>query len=234
MAVHEIVSPEEWLDARREHLVKEKELTRLRDELSQERRDLPWVKINKEYVFEGTEGRESLSDLFDGRRQLLVYHFMFDPAWDEGCKVCSWFADHYSGTAIHLKHRDVSMVTVSRAPLEKLHAYRKRMGWDIKWVSSSGSDFNYDYHVSCTVEEQEKGEVFYNFQKSKFVSAESPGISAFYKDDGSIYHTYSSYARGLDILIGSYNLLDLVPMGRNESDLPFTMAWINYRDKYDD
>lgn len=230
---HQVVSREKWLNARRAHLAKEKEFTRLRDQLSQERRDLPWVKVEKTYTFDGPQGKETLADLFDGRSQLLVYHFMYDPAWDEGCKSCSFLADHYDPAVIHLKQRDVSMVTVSRAPLAQLQAYQKRMGWSFKWVSSFDSDFNYDYNVSFTDNEAETGEVYYNFKQSPYFSSEGPGISAFCRDeDGTIYHTYSGYARGLDMFLGTYHLLDIVPKGRDESDLPYSMDWVRRHDEY--
>ncbi len=235
MENHQVVSREEWLDARKKHLANEKEFSRLRDKLSQERRELPWVKVDKEYVFEGPDGNETLSELFDGRSQLLVYHFMFDPSWEEGCKSCSFLADNYSGAITHLNHRDVTMVTISKAPLDKLEAFKKRMGWNFKWVSSFGNDFNRDYHVSFTSEEVEKGETYYNYEVCKFPSTEGPGISVFSKDkNGNIYHTYSSYARGLDMFIGTYNLLDLVPKGRDEAELSYTMEWIRHHDKYAD
>lgn len=234
MKNHKVVSREEWLVARKEHLAKEKELTRLRDQLSRERRDLPWVKVDKEYAFDGPNGRETLSDLFEGRNQLLVYHFMFDPSWSEGCKSCSFWADNYSNIIVHLNHRDVTMVTISKAPLDILEAYKKRMGWKFKWVSSFHTDFNRDYHVSFTPEERQKGEVYYNYGGSKFFSSEGPGISVYYKDETArIFHTYSCYARGLDMVNGAYHLLDLVPKGRDEADLPHSMAWLRHRDKYE-
>jgi len=235
MLNHKIVTRDEWLDARQKHLAKEKEFTRLRDQLSQERRELPWVKVDREYIFNGPNGKENLSELFEDKPQLLVYHFMFDPAWDEGCPMCSYFADSYSGAIVHLKQRGVTMVTVSKAPLDKLERFKERMGWRFKWVSSYDNDFNLDYHVSFTADEKEKGEVYYNYGTSAYFESEGPGISAFLKDaDGNIFHTYSSYARGLDMLIGAYNLLDLVPKGRDEADLPWPMAWIRHHDKYGD
>jgi predicted dithiol-disulfide oxidoreductase (DUF899 family) len=234
MENHKIVLREEWLVARKKHLAKEKEFTHLRDRLSQQRRDLPWVKVEKDYVFDGPNGNETLSELFEGRHQLLVYHFMFDADWEEGCPMCSYLADNYSGAIVHLAQRDVTMVTVSKAPLNKLEAFKQRMGWRFKWVSSIGNDFNRDFHVSFTPEEKEKGEVYYNYGTHPYFESEGPGISVFYKDEnGNILHTYSSYARGLDMLIGAYNLLDLVPKGRDEADLPWRMAWIRHHDKYD-
>jgi len=234
MTAHKVVSQEEWVAARKELLAKEKEFTQLRDQLSQHRRELPWVKIEKEYIFDGPNGKEALAELFTGRSQLLVYHFMFDPSWTEGCKSCSFWADNFNGIIVHLNHRDVTMVAISRAPLPQLEAFKKRMGWNFKWVSSFGADFNRDYHVSFTPEEREKGEVYYNYGTSKFFSPEGPGISAFFKDgDGDIFHTYSSYARGLDMLNGAYHHLDLAPKGRDEAGLPSPQAWVRHHDKYD-
>lgn len=230
-----VVSRSEWLAARKQFLSKEKEFTRLRDQLSAGRRALPWVKVDREYVFDAPGGRESLSDLFAGRSQLIVYHFMFGPDWNEGCKSCSFWADNFNGIDVHLKHRDVTLLAVSRAPLEKLEAYRKRMGWGFKWVSSFGNDFNRDFHVSFTREEISKGNVFYNYQMQKFPVEEAPGISVFFKDaKGEVFHTYSCYARGLDMLNGAYHYLDLAPKGRDEDGQAYTMAWLRHRDRYED
>ena len=230
--MNQIVSHEEWLEARKGLLQKEKEFTRLRDELTEQRRGLPWERVDGEYVFDGPDGRESLADLFDGRSQLMIYHFMFHPDWDDACKSCSFWADNYNGMLVHLNHRDVTFVTVSRAPLEKLQAFKQRMGWEFKWVSSHGNDFNRDYNVSFTPEEM-KGNVFYNYRMTNFPAPEAPGLSVFYKDgDGSVYHTYSCYARGLDILNGTYNHLDMTPKGRDEDDLPYTMEWLRLKDRY--
>ena len=227
------VTSEEWLAARKDHLAKEKEFTKLRDELSQQRRDLPWEKVDKEYVFEGINGRESLADLFAGRSQLIVYHFMFGPDWDAGCQSCSFWADHYDGIIQHLNHRDVTMVTVSRAPLDRLEDYRKRMGWGFKWMSSLENEFNRDYQVSFTEEDLKKGETYYNYTTRKDGGEEAPGISVFYRDEnGDVFHTYSTYARGLDMENGAYHLLDLVPKGRDEADSP--MAWLRRHDVYED
>jgi predicted dithiol-disulfide oxidoreductase (DUF899 family) len=235
MQNHKVVSREGWLVARKELLAKEKEFTRLRDQLSQQRRELPWVRVEKEYIFDGPNGKETLAELFAGRSQLLIYHFMFDPSWNEGCKSCSFWADNYNGIIVHLNHRDVTMVTISRAPLEKLEAYKKRMGWSFKWVSSFGNDFNRDYHVSFTPEEQEKGEVYYNYKMGRPFSSEGPGVSVFSKDEsGNIFHTYSCYARGLDMLNGAYHSLDLVPKGRDEAGLSSPQAWVRRHDQYDD
>ena len=235
MQNYKVVSKDKWLAARREHLAKEKEFTRLRDQLSQERRELPWVKVEKEYLFDGPNGKETLPDLFDGRSQLIVYHFMYGPDWAEGCPSCSFWADNFNGIVIHLNHRDINLGAVSRARRDQLEAYQKRMGWSFKWVSSFGSDFNRDYHVSFTPEEMKKGEVFYNFRINKFPSDEAPGISVFYKNEqGDVFHTYSCYARGLDMLNGAYHFMDLAPKGRDEDDLPYSMAWLRHHDKYAD
>lgn len=235
MEPHPVVSRAAWLEARRAYLAKEKEFTRVRDQLSQQRRALPWVKVEKAYHFHGPDGQESLSELFAGRSQLLVYHFMFGPDWDEGCPSCSFWADNYQGIIVHLHQRDVTVVTISRAPLDKLEAYKKRMGWDFKWVSSLQTDFNYDYYVSSTPEELASGEpVYYNYERRGFPSSERPGISVFYRDEtGTVFHTYSCYARGLDMLNGAYHLLDLLPKGRDEADLPYPMAWVRRHDEYD-
>ena len=234
MDTHRVVSREEWVAARLGLLREEKELTRLRDQLSQARRELPWVRVTKEYVFDGPNGPKTLSDLFAGRGQLLVYHFMFDPSWSEGCKSCSFWADNFNGAVVHLGQRDVTMVAVSRSPHEKLEAFRKRMGWSFKWVSSFHTDFNRDYHVSFSPEELAAGKVLYNYSPSDFGSPEAPGISVFYTEkDGSIFHTYSCYARGLDAINGAYQLLDLLPKGRDEEGLPYPMAWVRYHDAYD-
>jgi predicted dithiol-disulfide oxidoreductase (DUF899 family) len=235
MPNHKIASKDEWLAARRLHLSKEKEFTRLRDRLSAERRELPWVKVEKQYVFDGPRGKETLADLFDGRSQLIVYHFMFHPSWSEGCPSCSFWADNFNGIIVHLNHRDVTMVAISKAPFEKLDAYKKRMGWTFKWLSSSGNDFNRDYHVSFSPEEMQKGEMVYNYTTTKFPAEEAPGISVFYRDEArEIFHTYSCYARGLDMLNGAYHYLDLVPKGRDEDNLSYHMEWLRRHDQYKD
>ncbi len=227
---HPVVSPEEWLSARKAFLKEEKEVTRRLDALSAKRRALPWVKVDKDYVFDGPGGKETLADLFGSNSQLIVYHFMFGPGWKEGCPGCSFLSDHIDGANLHLAHHDVSLVVVSRAPWQEFQAFKKRMGWHFKWMSSYGSDFNYDYHVSATEEELKSGKAFYNFEMGE-ANDELPGISVFYKDDeGEIYHTYSAYARGGDILIGAHNYLDLTPKGRNEDE---TMNWVRHHDKYD-
>jgi predicted dithiol-disulfide oxidoreductase (DUF899 family) len=229
----EVVSAAEWLVARKDLLNREKEFSRQRDALNAARRKLPMVKVEKEYVFEGPDGKETLDDLFEGRSQLIIYHFMLGPRWEEGCKSCSYLADHFDGANWHLPHRDTTLVVVSRAPLPEIQAYKKRMGWRFKWVSSYGSDFNFDYHVSFTEEEEKKNKVYYNYEKAEFMSDELPGLSVFYKDeDGNVFHTYSAYARGLDQLVGTYNFLDLTPKGRDE-DPESTMSWVRRHDQYD-
>lgn len=234
MSDHRVVSRAEWLEARRTLLAAEKALTRERDRLSEARRALPWVKVETPYVFDTAKGEASLADLFDGRSQLIVYHFMFGPDWNEGCKSCSFWMDNFSGIDVHLAQRDVSFVTVSRAPLAKLEAFKRRMGWNFRWVSSLGSDFNFDFHVSFTDAEKAAGQVAYNYGERMFFSSEGPGMSVFRRgEDGAVYHTYSCYARGLDPLNGAYQLLDLTPNGRDEAGLPYPMAWVRLRDKYE-
>lgn len=232
---HKIVSREAWIAARQAHLAKEKELTRARDRLSAERRALPWVKVDKPYVFATPAGKKTLADLFDGRSQLIVYHFMLGPGWVEGCPSCSLLADHFDGMLPHLAQRDVAFAAVSRAPLPEIEAYKKRMGWRFPWVSSHGTDFNADYHVSFALDAEGNGRGMYNYAEQDIASDEMPGLSVFYRDaDGSVFHTYSAYARGLDILIGAYNFLDLAPKGRDEDALPWTMAWVRRHDEYAD
>lgn len=235
MPNNRVVSRDEWVTARTRHLAKEKEFTRLRDELSRARRELPWVKIDKAYVFDTSAGPETLAELFAGRSQLIVYHFMYGPDWSDGCKSCSFWADNFDGAIVHLNHRDVTMIAVSRAPLATLLAYRKRMGWRFEWVSSFGNEFNRDFGVSFTSEEMAKGEMIYNFRVGKFPSDEAPGISVFYRSaNEEVFHTYSCYARGLDMLNGAYHYLDLVPKGRDEDGLDYPMAWVRHHDKYAD
>ena len=227
-----VVSEAEWLVARKDLLTREKELTRLRDEVSRHRRELPWVKVDKEYVFDGPKGKETFADLFVGRSQLIVYHFMLGPGWEEGCKSCSYLADHFDGANWHLPHRDVTFVVVSCAPLSEIEPFKKRMGWRFKWVSSHGNDFNFDYHVSATEEERAKGKMYYNYKTDELIGEEMPGLSVFYRDEnGDVFHTYSTYARGLDILVGAYNFLDLVPKGRDENP-DSTMDWVRHHDRY--
>jgi predicted dithiol-disulfide oxidoreductase (DUF899 family) len=234
VANHKIVSPEEWTKARTALLAQEKEFTRQRDELSRQRRELPWVKVTEQYVFDGPRGKESLADLFHGRSQLIVYHFMLGPDWKEGCPSCSFLMDHIDGALVHLNARDVAFAAVSRAPLPQIEAFKKRMGWRFNWVSSHANNFNFDFHVSFTKEEMAQGKVYYNYGMTKFGSTEAPGASVFTKDaSGDVYHTYSCYARGLDILLGTYNYLDLTPKGRNEEGLASTMSWVRHHDRYE-
>jgi predicted dithiol-disulfide oxidoreductase (DUF899 family) len=231
---HEIVSRKEWLAARKALLTLEKEETKLRDKVRAERLALPWIKVDKAYTFNTPEGQKSLADLFDGRSQLVVYHFMYGPDWEAGCPGCSFLADHIDGMLPHLNHHDVTMIAVSRAPLEKLMAYRRRMGWKFPWVSSHGSDFNFDYHVSFTKEELASGKVLYNYRETPSAEAhdELPGLSAFFKDeDGTIYHTYSDYARGGEELLGTLMVLDRAPRGRNETG---TLSFVKRKDEYED
>jgi predicted dithiol-disulfide oxidoreductase (DUF899 family) len=231
---HKIVSHEEWVSARKQLLFQEKEFTRARDELSRQRRELPWERVQKSYEFEGPNGKETLSDLFAGKSQLIVYHFMFDPAWEAGCRSCSFWADNFNGIDIHLKHRDATFLAISRAPYSKLQAYRKRMNWNFKWISSFGSDFNFDYGVSFTPE-QLTGGILQNYGSSKPPGEDTVGISVFYKDaGGQIFHTYSCYSRGVDLLNGAYNYLDLTPKGRDEGNQPYSQAWVRRHDEYED
>ena len=230
---HKVVSESEWIEARKELLKKEKEFTVLRDQLSQQRRDLPWVQVNKEYVFDGPNGKQPLSELFDGRSQLIVYHLMYDSTWDAACPSCSFWADNFNDINVHLNQRDVTMIAISKAPYSKIDAYKKRMGWDFKWVSSFDTDFNFDYYVSFTPEELAKKKAFYNFISQDPHTSEREGVSVFYKDTiGRVFHTYSAYERGIDILNNTYNYLDLVPKGRDENGYDFPMAWVRRHDEY--
>jgi predicted dithiol-disulfide oxidoreductase (DUF899 family) len=234
MAEHPVVSHEEWLAARRKLLSEEKAFTRERDALSQRRREMPWERVEKNYCFEGPEGSLSLADLFDGRSQLLVYHFMLGPNWENGCKSCSFWADNYNGIDVHLAQRDVTLAAISRAPYPKIAAFRLRMGWSFAWYSSFGDDFNYDFHVSFHPADLKSREVEYNFEMRKMGMDEMPGISVFARNQaGEIFHTYSCYARGLDMLNGAYHLLDLTPKGRDEDGLPFSMSWVRHHDRYE-
>ncbi len=231
---HKVVSSEEWLKARKAFLAEERAFTHQRDALSRKRRELPWVKVEKPYVFDGPQGPVSLKDLFQTRSQLIVYHFMFGPGWKEGCPSCSFLADHFGGMLPHLAARDVSFAVVSRAPIGEIGPFQQRMGWNFLWVSSNRNDFNHGYHVSFTPEEKAGGSVYYNYGPSAFPSDEAPGASVFHKDsNGDIFHTYSTYARGLDILLGAYNFLDLAPKGRDEENVvPYPMAWVRHHDRY--
>jgi predicted dithiol-disulfide oxidoreductase (DUF899 family) len=231
---HPVVSRDEWLAGRKRLLAREKELTRLRDAIAEERRALPWVRIDKTYLFDAPEGRRTLAELFEGRRQLLVQHFMFAPGWDQGCPSCSFMADHADGMTMHLAHRDVTLVAVSRAPLADIERFRRRMGWRFKWVSSHGSDFNYDFGVSFTPEQVAAGELPYNYGTWPFAYEEWPGISVFLKGDpGDVFHTYSTYGRGVEVMMGTYDMLDLTPKGRDERDVEYKMEWVRHHDRYD-
>jgi predicted dithiol-disulfide oxidoreductase (DUF899 family) len=229
------VSRDEWLAARKALLVKEKEFTRMRDELNAERRALPWVKVEKRYEFDGPDGKESLGDLFGGRSQLIVKHFMLGPDWQEGCVGCSFEVDHVGGALVHLEHHDVSYVVVSRAPLAKIEIFKRRMGWRFKWVSSFGSDFNYDFHVSFTADDIARGEAYYNYELQKIGIDELSGRSVFYRDAaGDIFHTYSSFARGGEMFLGTYSFLDITPKGREETVNGNLTDWVRHHDRYDD
>jgi len=234
MAEHITVSHEEWLAARRKLLEEEKALTRQRDALARRRREMPWEQVEKDHQFEGPQGRRSLADLFDGRSQLIVYHFMLGPDWEAGCKSCSFWADNFNGIDIHLAHRDVTLAAISRAPYPKIAAFKQRMGWSFAWYSSFGDDFNYDFKVSFEPADLKSGDVEYNFETRKLRMDEMPGVSVFARNEaGEIFHTYSCYARGLDTLNGAYQLLDLTPKGRDEDGLPFSMSWVRHHDRYE-
>ncbi|HYD59478.1 MAG TPA: thioredoxin family protein [Noviherbaspirillum sp.] len=231
---HPVVSRDRWIAERKALLTHEKELTSLRDQIAQERRALPWVRIEKNYVFDGLEGPRSLVDLFEGRHQLLVQHFMFGPGWEQGCPSCSFMADHIDGMNVHLAHRDITFVAVSRAPLADIERFRQRMNWQFKWMSSHDSGFNRDFGVSFTQEELATGEVYYNYQKGFFPAEEAPGISVFYKDDaGEVFHTYSTFGRGVEVMMGAYMLMDLTPKGRDERDVFYKMEWVRHHDRYE-
>jgi predicted dithiol-disulfide oxidoreductase (DUF899 family) len=231
---HKVVSNGEWIEARKAFLAKEKELTRMRDRLAQQRMELPWRRVAKEYVFEGPQGKERLADLFGGKSQLMVYHFMFGPGWEAGCPSCSIVGDNMNGNVVHLADRDVTLLAVSRATFPEIERFKRRMGWGFKWVSSHGSDFNWDFNVSFTKEDMERGKVHYNYADGYFPSEEGPGMSVFYKDEsGEIFHTYSTFARGGEPLVGVYNFLDLVPKGRGEDGFAFPMAWVRHHDRYE-
>jgi len=231
---HPVVSGDQWVAERKKLLAREKELTQLRDQIARERRALPWERIEKDYVFDSTEGRRSLAELFEGRRQLIVQHFMFGPGWEQGCPSCSFMADNTDGMTIHLAHRDIAWVAISRAPLADIERFRRRMGWQFKWVSSHDSDFNHDFHVSFTQEERSRGEVHYNYRTLPFPTEEAPGVSVFYKDDaGAVFHTYSTFGRGVEVMMGAYDMMDLTPKGRDEKDVPYKMEWVRHHDRYD-
>jgi predicted dithiol-disulfide oxidoreductase (DUF899 family) len=234
MEMPKVVSHEEWRKTRRDLLAAEKEFTRQRDALTRRRMAMPWERVEKNYVFDTPDGKRPLAELFEGRRQLLVQHFMFGPGWEQGCPSCSFMADHADGMNVHLAHRDVTFMAVSRAPLAEIERFRRRMGWQFKWVSSHGTDFNRDFGVSFTPEEVAGGEVDYNYGKWPHPHEELPGISVFYRDDaGDVFHTYSTYGRGVEVMMGTYNMLDLVPKGRDEDHLRFTMEWVRHHDRYE-
>ncbi|HET9411074.1 MAG TPA: DUF899 family protein [Candidatus Dormibacteraeota bacterium] len=237
---HRVVPHNEWVEARKQHMMEEKKFTKLRDELSAARRELPWELVEKEYAFDGPAGRVTLDGMFDGRGQLVIYHAMFDPdaatertSWtrDAACPACSFWMDNFEQVVVHLNHRDITLAAVSRASVEKISAYRQRMGWTFPWYSSAGTDFNFDYHVSMTPEQMKAGEAEYNYRVDPIGQSEGPGISVFKREDGKLYHTYSTYARGLDMLNVAYHYMDLVPKGRDEGH---GMSWLHRRDEYPD
>lgn len=231
---HSVVSQQEWLAARKALLAREKEFTKARDALSAARRDLPWSMVDKTYTFDTPQGRKMLGELFGDKSQLVIYHFMLGPGWVQGCPSCSFLADHFDGASIHLAQRDVSFMAVSRAPLAEIEAYKTRMGWRFPWVSSFGSDFNSDFDVSFDKTDVAAKTLAYNYDTVAVNSEELPGLSVFYRNErGEVFHTYSTYARGLDILVGAYNFLDLTPKGRDEDSLPWTMAWVRRHDEYE-
>jgi predicted dithiol-disulfide oxidoreductase (DUF899 family) len=229
---HKVVSREEWLHARKELLLKEKKLTHEREALSEQRRNLPWVKVDQEYTFDSANGKVTLAELFGNKSQLIIYHFMLGPGWEQGCPSCSMIADTFDGIHVHLAAKDVSHVAISRAPLPEIERFKQRMGWNFPWLSSFDSNFNYDYHVSFTEKERESGKVEYNYSSFQPLE-EAPGLSVFYRDaEGNIFHTYSTFGRGLDPLLHPYNYLDLVPKGRDERDVPNKMEWVRHHDRY--
>ena len=231
---HPVVSHDEWLAARAAFLTKEKEFTHLRDELSRQRRELPWEKVETRYVFDGPNGTEALSDLFEDRSQLIVYHFMFPPEWDEGCPHCSFWADNFNDVIVHLNQRDVTFVAISRAPRPKIEAFEKRMGWTFKWLSSDDDDFNYDLGASFRPEEVASGARVYNFGTMQPGFTDREGVSVFYKDpNGDVFHTYSAFARGIDMFNTAYHYLDIAPKGRDEDRLKFVQAWVRHHDRYE-
>ena len=232
MTTHTIATREGWLEARRDLLAAEKDLTRRSDQVAQLRRQLPWVRVDKDYTFEGPDGRQRLGDLFDGRSQLLVQHFVFTPGDEEVCPSCSFMADHTDGMTVHLAHRDVTFVAISRAPLAEIERFRRRMGWQFKWLSSHGNSFNYDFRVSFTPEEVAQGALPYNYGTWPYAFEEWPGVSVFCKDGGEVFHTYSTYGRGVEVMMGTYRLLDLTPKGRDERDTFYKMEWVRYHDSY--
>jgi len=230
-----VASRDAWTRQRLALLEREKALSRLEDEIARERRTLPWVRVETDYVFDTLDGPRTLAELFEGRSQLLVQHFMLGPGWEEGCPSCSFMADHIDGIAVHLAHRDIAHVAVSRAPLARIERFRQRMGWCFRWVSSYGNSFNRDFGVSFDPDQRVDGAVTYNYAQQSFPHDEAPGISLFARDaDGVVFHTYSTYGRGVEAMIGAYRLIDLAPKGRDEDDLPYTMAWVRHHDRYED
>ncbi|HEY4066792.1 MAG TPA: thioredoxin family protein [Burkholderiaceae bacterium] len=233
-ANHPVVPNAQWTSERKALLVREKELLRLQDELARERRALPWERVEKDYVFDTPAGPRRLAELFEGRRQLLVQHFMLGPGWEQGCPSCSYMADHTDGMNVHLAHRDITMLAVSRAPLAEIERFKTRMGWRFEWISSNGSEFNHDFGVSFTPQEHARGAANYNYQPLSFPAQEMPGISVFYRDDaGAVFHTYSTYGRGVEVMMGAYRLMDLTPEGRGERDVPNRMEWVRHHDRYE-
>jgi len=244
---HKVVSEKQWIAARKALLAAEKEFTRQRDAISAKRRELPWVKVEENYVFDGPNGKVPLAEMFRDKSQLVIYHFMFGPGWEQGCPSCSYLGDHFDGSLVHLNARDIAFSAVSRAPMPQIAAFKQRMGWRFPWVSSFSNSFNFDYHVSFTKEQMAQGKVDYNYTVQPFPSEEAPGLSVFYRVSGSvltdpevknvasgeIFRTYSSYGRGLDILLGAYNFMDMAPKGRDEATLAHTMAWVRHHDRYD-
>lgn len=234
MTTHQIVSRERWIEARRDLLAAEKDMTRRSDQLASLRRQLPWVRIDKDYAFEAPQGRQSLADLFDGHSQLVVQHFMLAPGWAQGCPSCSYMADHVDAMRVHLANRDVAFVAVSRAPIAEIERFRRRMGWRFKWVSSHESDFNYDFAVSFTPEEAATGHIDYNYGEWPMTGEEWPGVSVFCTNGaGQVFHAYSTYGRGVEVMMGNYRILDLVPKGRGERDVPHKMEWVRHHDRYE-
>lgn len=230
---HPVVTHDQWITERRALLQREKELTRLRDELAQQRRALPWRRIEADYRFDTPAGKRSLAELFDGRRQLVVQHFMLGPGWQQGCPSCSFMADHIAGARLHLQQRDITLMAISRAPLAEIERFRQRMGWEFPWASSYGSPFNHDFGVSFTAEERARGEVCYNYEQQALSEEEVPGISVFYQDDaGQVFHTYSTYGRGVELMMGTYEFIDITPRGRDEDGLSYPMAWVRHHDRY--
>lgn len=232
---HPVASRDAWLELRRALLAREKELTRLGDQVARERHALPWVRVDKPYTFATPDGPRTLVELFDGRRQLMVQHFMFGPGWEQGCKSCSFMTDQLQGAEVHLRHRDLSVVLVSRATLPEIERFRERMGWALRWVSAHDSDFNQDFHVSFSPQDRADGEVDYNYHRIAFPQDEAPGISFFVKDDaGEVFHAYSTYGRGVEVMMTAYRLLDMAPRGRDEAQMRFGMEWLRHHDRYDD